>query len=56
MDNGDLLSWLQQQQKATLKRKVEIMRDISAGMAYLISRGIFHRDLAARNVLLGQTY
>jgi len=36
------------------KRKLKILRDVSAGMYHLSQEGIVHRDLAARNVLLNE--
>lgn len=38
--------------KFTTRERMQMLLDVSKGMAYLSSKRFVHRDLAARNVLL----
>ena len=55
-ENGSLLSYLQHRLHSGTRliatSRVEILRQISCGMAVITNAGFVHRDLAARNVLL----
>jgi len=48
---GQLLAHVQQEERP-VPHLLPILRDVTAGMAYLASKCFVHRDLAARNVLL----
>jgi serine/threonine protein kinase len=55
--NGSLLNYVARHTTDhTTAHLLGILRDIAAGMAYLVSRSFVHRDLAARNVLLDEKH
>lgn len=55
--NGSLLDFLQKMFVAlSLEVKLAIIKDVAAGMAYLVANQLVHRDLAARNVLVADDF
>lgn len=52
---GDLKGQLKKKQ-ISMKTKLNMMRDVAAGMAHLHAEEILHCDLAARNLLCTQDY
>lgn len=53
---GSLITLLRSNAPMNFKLKIQIMRDVAAGMVHLQRENIIHRDLAARNVLLSEGY
>eukprot|EP01119_Soliformovum_irregulare_P024983 TRINITY_DN9111_c0_g1_i1.p2 TRINITY_DN9111_c0_g1~~TRINITY_DN9111_c0_g1_i1.p2 ORF type:complete len:698 (-),score=155.80 TRINITY_DN9111_c0_g1_i1:121-2214(-) len=52
MVGGSLKTLLDRQTNFDFMRKVQIMKDVAAGMIHISMQKIVHKDLAARNVLL----
>jgi discoidin domain receptor family protein 2 len=53
---GSLVSILYSKKSLDMSLRIQILKDVAAGMAHLEKENIIHRDLAARNVLLGKGY
>eukprot|EP01117_Protostelium_nocturnum_P005021 TRINITY_DN1814_c0_g1_i4.p1 TRINITY_DN1814_c0_g1~~TRINITY_DN1814_c0_g1_i4.p1 ORF type:complete len:1391 (+),score=458.45 TRINITY_DN1814_c0_g1_i4:84-4256(+) len=52
MKGGDLKNYLNKNPTLSIKDRLQILLQVSDGMAYLAKEKLVHKDLAARNVLL----
>jgi len=56
MENGSLWGMLQSDKPMNMVLKLQIIRDIAAGMYHLQLEKVVHKDLAARNILLDRNF
>ena len=55
-EKGSLWSLLSGDEKLPMELRIQILKDVAAGMGHLEKENVIHRDLAARNVLLVKGY